>query len=73
MPAGVRLRELGPPRTDDSSGWERVLKAGGANLPQKFSVFLSIHGTAGPGVTQGGVTRRGVVLTYRLSLVIGSQ
>jgi hypothetical protein len=22
---------------------------------------------------QGGVTRRGVVLTYRLSLVIGSQ
>ena len=53
MPAGVRLRELGPPRTDDSSGWERVLRAGGANPP--LSVFLGIHGTAGPGVTLGRV------------------
>ena len=38
---------------DNSSNWERVLRAGGANLP--FSVFLSIHGTAGPGVTPGRV------------------
>ncbi len=30
-------------RTDDSSGWERVLRAGGANPP--FSGFLGIHGT----------------------------
>ena len=30
-----------------------MLRAGGANLP--FSVFLSIHGTAGPGVTPGRV------------------
>ena len=33
---------------------ERVLRAGGANPP--FSVFLSIHGTAGPGVPPGRVS-----------------
>ena len=44
----------GPPRTDNSSNWERVLRAGGADPP--FSVFLSIHGTAGPGVPPGRVS-----------------
>jgi hypothetical protein len=44
----------GPPRTDNSSNWERVLRARGANPP--FSVFLSIHGTAGPGVSPGRVS-----------------
>ena len=70
---GEGLNEGGVGRLCWGGGWVQGLLCLGA--------ALMLHNTAdcrsmplSPATSaQGGVTRRGVVLTYRLSLVIGSQ